>query len=149
MFCSICITDSCTKAMVVHDYAHHPTEIAASIATAKKMCKGKLIVAFEPHTYSRTQYLFDEFAHCFNGVDKLFLCPIYAARENPIIGVTSNSLAAAIKQNGVDVQCENSLQLCFKQLMKYNKRKNFILLLGAGTIVNLCESFKTKQPNKK
>ena len=138
-----------TKAMVVHDYAHHPTEIAASIATAKKMCKGKLIVAFEPHTYSRTQYLFDEFAHCFKGVDKLFLCPIYAARENPIIGVTSNSLAAAIKQNGVDVQCENSLQLCFKQLMKYNKRKNFILLLGAGTIVNLCESFKTKQPNKK
>ena len=130
--------------MVVHDYAHHPTEIAASIATAKQMCKGKLIVAFEPHTYSRTQYLFKEFSECFNKADKLFLCPIYAAREKPISGITSAELAKTIKDNGVDVQYKASLKDCFNSVQQYNKKGNFILLLGAGTIVNMCEYFKNK-----
>lgn len=138
-----------TKATVVHDYAHHPTEIEASISTARKMCKGKLIVAFEPHTYSRTKYLFKEFGECFYEADKLYLCPIYPAREAPIKNITSQKLTQALVQNGVDAQCCESLQDCFNHLQKYNKKGNFILLLGAGTIVNLCENFKNKQPNKK
>ena len=136
-----------TKATVVHDYAHHPTEIKASISTAKKMCKGKLIVAFEPHTYSRTKYLFKEFSECFYEADKLYLCPIYPARENPIKNITSPKLTQAVIQNGVDAQYCESLQDCYNKLQEYNKKGNFILLLGAGTIVNMCKSFKHKQPN--
>lgn len=136
------------KAIVVHDYAHHPTEIAASISTAKNMCKGKLIVAFEPHTYSRTSYLFKEFSKCFSGADKLILCPIYPAREAPIKNITSQRLANAVAKEGVNVQCVQSLDECFNKLKLYNKKGNFILLLGAGTIEKLCKNFKEKINNQ-
>lgn len=128
-------------ATIIHDYAHHPTEIAAAIKTAKSMCKGKLIVAFQPHTFSRTQYLFDEFSKCFCGVDKLFICPIYAAREKPIAGITSENLAKAVAKNGVDVQAVADLDDCKHCLDAFDKKGNYILLLGAGSIVNLCSKF--------
>lgn len=128
-------------ATIIHDYAHHPTEIMSSIKTAKAMCKNKLIVAFQPHTYSRSQYLFKEFSKCFSGIDKLLLCPIYPAREKPIDGITSENLAKAIIKNGVDVELVDSLQSCKLELQKYNKRGNYILILGAGNIVELCKEF--------
>lgn len=129
------------RATIIHDYAHHPTEIISAIKTAKAMCKNQLIVAFQPHTYSRTQYLFKEFSKCFCGADKLFLCPIYPARENPIEGITSENLAKAIAKNKVDVEALDSLRECQNRLEKYNKRGNYILILGAGNIVEMSKKF--------
>lgn len=128
-------------ATIIHDYAHHPTEIVSAIKTAKAMCKHKLVVAFQPHTYSRTQYLFKEFSKCFCGADKLLLCPIYPAREKPIDGITSDNLAKAIIKNKVDVESLASLQECKDRLEKYNKQGNYILILGAGNIVELSKEF--------
>lgn len=132
------------KATIVHDYAHHPTEIMASINTAKQMCKGKLIVAFEPHTYSRTKYLYKDFTTCFSGADKLFLCPIYAAREQPIKNINSFKLASAVAKTGVNAEYVSSLEQCYNSIKDYNKKGNFILILGAGTIVDLCKKFAKK-----
>ncbi len=128
-------------ATIIHDYAHHPTEIISAIKTARAMCNKKLIVAFQPHTYSRTQYLFKEFSSCFGQADKLFLCPIYPAREQPIEGVTSEILAKAIAKNNVDVDTVSSLDECKDRLQRYNKRGNYILLLGAGSIVECGKDF--------
>ena len=129
-------------ATIVHDYAHHPTEIAASINTAKQMAKGKLVVVFQPHTYSRTQYLFKQFLTCFKGADQLVLLPIYAARETPIENVSSNNLAIQIAKTGQSVQLATNLEHAYKLLQQYNKKGNFILILGAGSIEKLVEYFK-------
>lgn len=136
------------KAKIIHDYAHHPTEIIASIQTAKQITNKKLIVAFEPHTYSRTQYLWKEFCRCFNGADELVLCPIYAAREKPIEGITSSKLASKIKNTGLITHSVESLTECYDILKQFNKKGNTILILGAGTINTVAEMFKTKTKAK-
>src|SRR5262249_39788695 len=70
--------------VVVDDYAHHPTEIRATIAAAKTLGFARIVAAFQPHRYSRTQALLPEFGSAFHGADKLFLTDIYAASEQPI-----------------------------------------------------------------
>src|SRR4029077_5461874 len=85
--------------LVVDDYAHHPTEVRPTIAAARTMrAKGeatgyrRLLVAFQPHRYTRTQALHEEFKSAFAGADKLFLTDIYAASEKPIEGVNGQML---------------------------------------------------------
>ena len=116
--------------------------------TAKQITNKKLIVAFEPHTYSRTQYLWKEFCRCFNGADELVLCPIYAAREKPIEGITSSKLASKIKNTGLITHSVESLTECYDILKQFNKKGNTILILGAGTINTVAEMFKTKTKAK-
>ena len=129
------------SAAVVHDYAHHPTEIKACLQVAKNRTNGKLIVVFEPHTYSRTKYLWQDFCSCFDGADKLFLPPIYAAREQSIDGVSSQTLAQDIAKNGIDCTATKDLKETYNLLQKYLHSGNTILLLGAGTIFHLAEMF--------
>ena len=128
-------------AVIVHDYAHHPTEILATLSVAKERTNGKLIVVFEPHTYSRTQYLWKEFCACFNGVDKVIFTPIYPARERSIFGITSENLAKAVQRTGVDATSVNSFEQAANKLQPYLAEGNTILILGAGTIVHLAEEF--------
>ncbi len=78
---------------VVDDYGHHPTEIRATLAAARQCNYGKIHVVFQPHRYSRTQLLMEEFTTAFKDCDSLFLLDIYPASENPIDGVTSAVLA--------------------------------------------------------
>lgn len=85
-------------ALVIDDYAHHPTEIRATIDSTKNMQKNKLWVIFQPHTYTRTLALFDQFADSFSDVDELILPEIYAAREKNIYKVSSRALAEKIKE---------------------------------------------------
>jgi UDP-N-acetylmuramate--alanine ligase len=83
---------------VMDDYAHHPTEVRATLATAKDQFPARhLVCLFQPHTYSRSQYLLDEFRTCFEGVDVLLIADTYAAREGPSAGVDARGLAEAIK----------------------------------------------------
>ncbi len=79
------------------DYAHHPTEIRASLAAARTRFPGRrLVVLFQPHTYTRTSYLLDDFRDCFVDADVLFLAETYAAREDPAQGMDAETLAGEI-----------------------------------------------------
>lgn len=87
--------------LVVDDYAHHPTEIAATLAAARdRFPERRLVVLFQPHTYSRSAYLREGFRTCFQGVDRLYLTDTYAAREEPEAGLSAVDLAAEIAQPG-------------------------------------------------
>jgi UDP-N-acetylmuramate--alanine ligase len=84
---------------VVDDFAHHPTEVRATVGAARVRFPGRRIVAvFQPHTYTRTQYLLEDFRTCFAGVDRLFILETYAARERPEEGLTGRDLAGAIAE---------------------------------------------------
>ena len=83
--------------LVMDDYAHHPTEVRNTIAAARTAFPGRrLIVVYQPHTYSRIAYLWDEWTRCWEGVDELVVLETYAARENPEAGKSARDLAAAI-----------------------------------------------------
>ncbi len=82
---------------VVDDYGHHPTEIRATLAAARECGHAKIHVVFQPHRYSRTRDLLDEFSAAFTDADTVIVLPIYAASEEPIPGVTAERLAAAIQ----------------------------------------------------
>jgi UDP-N-acetylmuramate--alanine ligase len=121
---------------VVEDYGHHPTEIAAVIAAARPIAAtGRLIVAFQPHRFSRTQMLLNEFGGAFSGADAVFLTDIYAASEDPIPGVDLEALATAVRGtfSGVlhVVQRLNDLPAA---LALFAKAGDVIVLLGAGSI---------------
>jgi UDP-N-acetylmuramate--alanine ligase len=84
---------------IMDDYAHHPTEVQATLATARQRFGGRrLVCLFQPHTYSRTRYLLEGFRTCFEGVDELLIAETYAAREEPEAGMDGRQLAEAIEQ---------------------------------------------------
>ncbi|MDR1156999.1 MAG: UDP-N-acetylmuramate--L-alanine ligase [Oscillospiraceae bacterium] len=83
-------------ARVVDDYAHHPTEIAATLAAARAMGFARILCAFQPHTYTRTAALFDDFVSALRGADLIFLSEIYAAREQNVMGLSAATLASAL-----------------------------------------------------
>lgn len=128
---------------IVEDYAHHPNEIKALIETALQQEYGKVVVAFQPHTYSRTQALFNDFVTCFNGVDELMLLPVYAAREDPIAGVTSEHLAEVINDLGqVKTTAVESFEKCARLIRQTAAKEDLVLVVGAGNINKLSEILK-------
>ena len=122
--------------LVVDDYGHHPAEIAATLATAR-MCHPdrRLVVAFQPHRFTRTKALFGDFCKVFDNVDKLFLTEIYPASESPIPGVSGESLAQGIRQVSSTevVYCRDFNEL-FGVLPGELKSGDLFLTLGAGSI---------------
>jgi UDP-N-acetylmuramate--alanine ligase len=120
---------------VVEDYGHHPTEIAAVIAAAKPMVKGRLIVAFQPHRFSRTQSLMKEFGGAFADADAVFLTDIYAAGEDPIAGVDVGALSDAVRRSFTgSVHVVKPLKDMPAALAQFARPGDLILLLGAGSI---------------
>jgi len=120
---------------VVEDYGHHPTEIAAVIAAAKPIAKGRLIVAFQPHRFSRTQQLMHDFGPSFAGADALVLTDIYAASEEPIAGVDVDALAKAIRRDFPgDLEVVNATADVPRALAHRARAGDLIVLLGAGSI---------------
>ncbi len=120
---------------VVEDYGHHPTEIAAVIAAAKPIAKRRLIVAFQPHRFTRTQFLMDEFGPAFANADLVVLTDIYAAGEDPIPGVTLEALANRMRQafRG-ELRIVPGLADVPKELAAAAAPGDLIVLLGAGSI---------------
>ena len=120
---------------VIDDYAHHPTEIKATLNTAQKIEHNKVYCVFQPHTYTRTKTLFDEFAHCFSDCDELVLMDIYAAREKDTGLVSSDELGDAIRKTGV--KCTNVHS--HDEAVEYVKSKltdgDLLLTVGAGDVV--------------
>ncbi|CAK7073847.1 MAG: UDP-N-acetylmuramate--L-alanine ligase [Desulfovibrio sp.] len=122
--------------IVVDDYGHHPAEIAATIATAKQCFPDRrLVVAFQPHRFTRTQALFGEFCKAFENVDKLLLTEIYPASEAPIPGVSGQSLAQGIRQvSKTDVEYFQDFAAIQAALPGELQEGDLFLTLGAGNI---------------
>jgi UDP-N-acetylmuramate--alanine ligase len=121
---------------VVEDYGHHPTEIAAVIAAARPIAaKGRLVVVFQPHRFSRTQALMNEFGPAFAGADAVFLTDIYSAGEDAIAGVDADTLAAAVRGAfSGDVRVVKALADLPAALAQSAAPGDLIVLLGAGSI---------------
>ncbi len=126
---------SMNGAEVYIDYAHHPKELVSSIDAAKKMSKGRVICVFEPHTYSRTASLFDDFARSFDGSDKTFFVDIYAAREVNTFGVSSKMLADAVSGG----EYAGSYDIAAQKIREIAKKDDTILILGAGTVNEIAD----------
>ena len=136
--------------MVVDDYGHHPAEIRATLAAAKSgWPERRLVVAFQPHRYTRTKELFDEFVTAFYDADVLVLTDIYAASEQPIEGVSAETLAAAIRKHGQrDVTYVADRQAIADHLATVVKPGDIVLTLGAGNIWQAGEAFLSKLQGK-
>jgi UDP-N-acetylmuramate--alanine ligase len=120
---------------VVDDYGHHPAEIRATLEAARGCKFNRLLVLFQPHRYTRTQHLWDDFCRAFNQADILVLLDIYAASEAPIPGITSEALANAIREAGhKNVHYFRSMQEGIVFLLKQARPGDAILTIGAGSV---------------
>ncbi|KUG22907.1 udp-n-acetylmuramate--alanine ligase [hydrocarbon metagenome] len=127
---------------VVDDYGHHPTEIRETLAAMRQIWKDRLIVVFQPHRFSRTKALFDEFTKAFRNVDILIINDIYPASEEPIAGINSAALCEAIRQTGQShVKYISQAESTVKYLLKTAKAKDTVVTLGAGSIYKIGENF--------
>ena len=123
-------------ASVIHDYAHHPDEICAVIDETKTITKGNVIVVFQPHTYSRTKILWNDFSKALKKAYRIILYPIYSAREEAVDGVTSEELCNHICENGGASYYVPDFEKLYELLKRLIKPNDSILILGAGDIVN-------------
>jgi UDP-N-acetylmuramate--alanine ligase len=124
--------------LVVDDYGHHPTEIAAVLAAARATLGRRLIVAFQPHRYTRTQQLMDAFGPALHDADEIVLTDIYAASEETIAGVTIDALADAVRAgSGRTVHVARQLDDVIPALLKIARPGDAVLTLGAGSIGSL------------
>ena len=131
--------------VVVDDYAHHPTEIRVTLAAARTLDFKRILVAFQPHRYTRTQNLRDQFATAFQAADKLWLTDIYAASEDPILGVTSSALLDAIKAAGqTNVELEPDFGKLSEQLVAEAQPGDLVLVIGAGDIHKVATTVAAK-----
>ena len=130
--------------IVIDDYAHHPGEIKNSIKTALQMDHRKVYVVFQPHTYSRTKALFEEFSEVFDDLDTLILLPIYAAREIDTGLVSSEELGDAIRSRHT-VHTENFTEFAeaAHYLEKIAESGDLVVTMGAGEAVKVADILKT------
>jgi UDP-N-acetylmuramate--alanine ligase len=129
------VVDEVDGIALVDDYGHHPAEVEATLNAARRAYEGRILVAFQPHRYSRTENLFDEFTRAFNNADQLFLTDIYAAGEKPIPGITSERLAEAIAQHGHhNVKYAPDRAAMSAELARIAKPGDVVIALGAGDI---------------
>ena len=122
---------------VIDDYAHHPTEIAATVSAALQYPHRELWVIFQPHTYTRTKALLPEFAEALSAADHVVLAPIYAAREKDIYGVSSDDVANEIAKRGTDVHSFGT----FKEIEDFVRAQcadgDLLITMGAGNVTNI------------
>ena len=133
--------------LLVDDYAHHPSEVAATLAMARLMVEDdesalpltpkRVVVAFQPHRYSRTKDFLQEFALTLAGADMVLLLPIYGAGEEPIAGVNHVALARAIAKAGGTVHCFDSLEYLAQEFHSHTRPGDLMLAMGAGSINRL------------
>jgi UDP-N-acetylmuramate--alanine ligase len=127
---------------VVDDYAHHPTEIKVTLKAARQTKPERLICVFQPHRYTRTKLLLNDFAVAFKDVDELIVTDIYAASEAPIPGITGELLADTIKKTtGQNVQFMSGFDKIQGYLLDHTRPGDLVMTIGAGSINQLGGSF--------
>ena len=120
---------------IIDDYAHHPTEIAAVLATARLAGCGRVMAVMQPHRYTRLNALLDDFAHCFSEADKVLIAPVYAAGEPPIAGANRDALVAAARAGGHrDVAAIDGPDDLARRAGAWATPGDTIVCLGAGSI---------------
>lgn len=124
---------------VIDDYAHHPTEIKASLNAIKMAKKGKIYCIFQPHTYTRTKLLFKNFSEAFNDADTIIITDIYAAREKDNGIVHSIDLSNALKEKGLDSIYIKSFENIKSYLIENAKEDDIVVTMGAGNIYSVGE----------
>jgi UDP-N-acetylmuramate--alanine ligase len=123
---------------VIDDYGHHPTEIKATLAAARQCGFRKVHVVFQPHRYTRTRDLLEDFTTAFGDADSLFVLDIYAASEKPIQGVSGEALARAIREKGgLDAHYVSSFTEALNSVAATAQDGDMILTLGAGNVSQL------------
>jgi UDP-N-acetylmuramate--alanine ligase len=123
---------------VVDDYGHHPTEVQATLAAAKSVCRKRVHVLFQPHRFTRTLHLMDDFARAFHSADRVVMLDIYAASEKPIEGVTSEALVDRMRQfghRGAEYAGGNADGV--ERIVQGVQPGDMILTLGAGSVSQL------------
>ena len=120
---------------IVDDYGHHPTELAATLQTARSLKPGRVVVLFQPHRYSRTQALADDFGRALQEADEVFITHVYAASEKPIDGVSGMTLVEAMKRHGdTKVTSVPDLSIAHHQVGNALQPGDLLITLGAGNV---------------
>ena len=121
-------------AQIIYDYAHHPDEISATVDTARVFGRGgKIIAVFEPHTFSRTKSLINEFSASFAMADEIIILPTFKAREDYIEGGAAYDLYVAVSKKGYNVKYACDYEKAAR-LLETAEKGDVILLMGAGTV---------------
>jgi len=131
--------------LLLDDYAHHPTEIKATLSAIRNLKSNRVIAIFQPHRYTRTKMLLDEFGKCFDSVDYLILTDIYPAGEPPIPGITARSIYDKIKEN----YAHKSIDYLPKEeivgrILEIIRPHDLVITLGAGDITKICDELVEK-----
>lgn len=132
-------------AVVIDDYAHHPTEIRATLEAAGNYPHRKIRCVFQPHTYTRTKALMNEFADALSLADEVILAPIYAARETDTLGISSDTLRQGIAHLGTDAYYLPSFEQIEDFLRKRAEEDDLIITMGAGDVVKVGEDLLSSE----
>ncbi|MDO5096038.1 MAG: UDP-N-acetylmuramate--L-alanine ligase [Peptostreptococcaceae bacterium] len=127
-------------AEVFDDYAHHPSEVRATLSAASQLEKNRLITIFQPHTFSRTLSLMDEFEKCFDDTDILLLMDIYPSREIDTGSVHSKDLLKRLEGRNFEVHYLKDGQGAISYLKEHTEPNDIILTMGAGDVTKICDS---------
>lgn len=124
---------------IIDDYAHHPTEIRATLTAAKNYPHKRLVLCFQPHTYSRTKAFLEDFADVLSLADVVVLADIYAAREKNTYGVSSRDILSKLRKRGTECYYFPSFEEIEKFLLKNCVNGDLLITMGAGDVVNIGE----------
>lgn len=124
---------------VIDDYAHHPTEITATLAAAKNYPHDRIVCVFQPHTYTRTKAFWDEFVSALAQADVVVLADVYAARETDTLGIRSEDLAAAIRAKGTESFYFPSFDAIENFLLEKCMNNDLLITMGAGDVYKIGE----------
>jgi UDP-N-acetylmuramate--alanine ligase len=123
-------------AWIVDDYAHHPTEVSATIEAARAWAPGRVVVCFQPHLFSRTEALAHEFGRALAAADEVVVTEIYPAREQPVEGVTAKLVVDAVSERrpGMPLAYEPTLEASARYLRARIRRGDLVVTMGAGDV---------------
>ena len=125
---------------IIDDYAHHPTEIAATLTAATHYPHREIWCIFQPHTYTRTKALFPEFVEALSHTDHVIMADIYAARETDTLGVSSRQIADELKAKGCDAYYFPSFEEIENFCLTHCQKGDVLITMGAGDVVNIGET---------
>lgn len=128
--------------LIISDYAHHPTEIEATIKTAKQVANCPILAIFEPHTYSRTKALLHDFVNSLSLADSVVILPTFSAREKPIKRASGKMLCSLLQKNNISATYKKTVKTLAKEIDYFIKQHEFslVLFMGAGSVDDLARS---------
>ncbi len=124
-----------SRIRIIDDYGHHPSELAATLQTARSLKPGRVVVLFQPHRYSRTQALADDFGKALQAADRVFITSVYAASELPIPGISGETIVEAVRRHGdIKVTSVPDLSIAHHSVGNALEEGDLLITLGAGNV---------------